>query len=329
MMLDKDRKMKSVVFLVIGMIFVLSLVVCIYITYSEKDLKETTAEVTNFNVALSGGKKNVSIVYTVDGVSYSSSFYTDDSLTIGDKIKIYYHEKDATVAKLYKTSLIIFICPVIGLVLCIIGLIKVLKKKKDNEKTIEENELAENILSEPNKIVDLEELKTNDTFSSSSLEQEEKEISKGEVLTEENSMELSSELPFKSETISEVEMPSVKGKEVKEKGIASEIENTIKMGQKTDLVNVLPNNYYLAGETLVYEEYSNHKEKIELKDINKIVITINSVGNIVKIALYTEKIKCILTKMKNIDLEKMVNSLKDKMNAMQKEFEETIEHKEY
>ena len=53
----------------------------------------------------------------------------------------------------------------------------------------------------------------------------------------------------------------------------------------------MPNNYYISGETLVYEEYSNHKEEIKLRDIDKLVITINSADKVVKLVVYTKKIK--------------------------------------
>lgn len=330
-MRDKDKKMKSIVFLVIGIIFLLSLVVCIYITYSEKDLKETTAEVTNFNVALSGSKKNVTIIYTVDGVSYSSSFYTEDNLTIGDTIKIYYHEKDATVAKLYKTSLIIFICPIIGLFLCIVGLIKALKKKKDKDEIIEEDELKEEIILEPSRIVGLEEPDLDseiDNVTNEDIEEKEPDFDSIANLPNEDDIVLPLDKPSTElATISEAEMPVTKEEEVIEEENLPEVKDD--NDKKINLVNVLPNNYYISGETLVYEEFSNHKEAIELKDIDKLTITINSAGMVVKLVVYTEKIKCILTKMKNIDLDKMVNSLKNKMNVIQKEFEETIEYKEY
>lgn len=333
---DKDRKMKSIVFLVIGMIFILSLVVCVYITYSEKDLRETTAEVTNFNVALSGDKKNVTIIYTVDGLSYSSSFYTEDSLAIGEKIKLYYHEKDATIAKLYKTSLIIFICPIVGLILCIVGLIKVLKKNKYKDGIVEKNEFKEDI-TEPNKIVSLEEPefdKENDTVFKENIDEKE-DNNKWDRLYKDDNIDSPSDLSFKSATeltnISKDEILDTKDKEENEEEMLPELKNVKKEdnNQKINLVNVLPNNYYISGETLVYEEYSNHKEEIKLRDIDKLVITINSADKVVKLVVYTKKIKCILTKMKNIDLDKMVNTLKSKMNVIQKEFEETIEHKEY
>ena len=66
-----------------------------------------------------------------------------------------------------------------------------------------------------------------------------------------------------------------------------------------------------------------------MKKIKKVVRTVNSEGNVVKLVVSNEEVKCILTNMKNIDLEQVASLLNNKMRAMDENFREEIEYKEY
>ena len=48
-MTDRDINIRSVLFLVIGILLVLSLIICIYIVVNEKDLVKTEASVIEVN----------------------------------------------------------------------------------------------------------------------------------------------------------------------------------------------------------------------------------------------------------------------------------------
>ena len=92
---------------------------------------------------------------------------------------------------------------------------------------------------------------------------------------------------------------------------------------------VIPNNYYIFGSALVYEEVGKESQQIDLKTVNSVVRTINSEGNVVKLVVSSDRVKCILTNMKNIDLEQVASLLNNKMRTIDEDFKEVIEYKEY
>ena len=94
-------------------------------------------------------------------------------------------------------------------------------------------------------------------------------------------------------------------------------------------VRVLPNYYYISGTSLIYEEPGKDSSELNLKDVKSVTRTINSEGNVVKLTVDSDEVKCILTNMKNIDLEQVANLLHNKMHTIDESFEEVIEHKEY
>lgn len=94
-------------------------------------------------------------------------------------------------------------------------------------------------------------------------------------------------------------------------------------------VRVLPNYYYISGTALIYEEPGKESSELNLKDVKSVTRTINSEGNVVKLTVDSDAVKCILTNMKNIDLEQVANLLHNKMHTIDENFEEVIEHKEY
>lgn len=134
-MSDKDISLRSAIFLIIGVLLVLSLIVCIYIINSEKDLKTVSARVIEVKNNVDGtGKNDVIVSYKVNNNSYEYNFYYKKDIKAGEMIDIYYHESNPIKVQTFKTSYIIFICPIIGLVLCLWGLIELFKKNKTGDK---------------------------------------------------------------------------------------------------------------------------------------------------------------------------------------------------
>ena len=99
--------------------------------------------------------------------------------------------------------------------------------------------------------------------------------------------------------------------------------------KKIEQKRVLPNYYYISGSSLIYEEPGKESKELNLKTIKSIVRTVNSAGRVVKLVVSSDEIKCILTNMKNIDLEQVANLLQSKMHAIDDKFKEVVEHKEY
>ena len=62
---------------------------------------------------------------------YNYNFYYKDDVNIGDSIDIYYHSKSVTSVKTFKVSKLIFVCPIIGLALCVYGLFELFRRPKE------------------------------------------------------------------------------------------------------------------------------------------------------------------------------------------------------
>ena len=122
-MTNKDVGLRSVLFLVVGILLLLSLIICIYIVNDEKDLVKISSTVIDVKKDSDGtGKNDVTVSYTVNSNNYEYNFYYKDYINVGDKIDIYYHDNDATDIEISKTTKLIFIFPIMGLVLYIVGL---------------------------------------------------------------------------------------------------------------------------------------------------------------------------------------------------------------
>ena len=132
--MDKETKLRSVLFFVIGFLLVLSLLICIYIVAGESKLVPVEATVVNVTKDAGGvGIDNVEISYTVDGSVYGTYFDSKKDLKNGDKINVYYYSNDYTQVKYSKTSKLIFLCPVVGLVLCALGIFELYRRRNDGE----------------------------------------------------------------------------------------------------------------------------------------------------------------------------------------------------
>ena len=141
-MSHKDVKIKSMIFLIIGILLILSLVICVYIHTSEKDLvlvKATVIKVKKDNDGI--GKNDVTVSYNVDNTSYLYNFNYKDNIKVGDTIEIYYHKNKTNLVQTYKTGYIIFLWPSIGLILCFIGLFELFSQKESNSKLEVKTEL--------------------------------------------------------------------------------------------------------------------------------------------------------------------------------------------
>ena len=423
--MDKETKLRSVLFFAIGFLLVLSLIICIYIIAGERDLVPVEGIVTN--VTKDSGKigvNNVAVKYTVDGKELTFSLTTKKDYKSGDKINVYYHANDKDKVKYYKTSKMIFLCPIIGLILCGLGLFELFKKNNDIEdfktdvigvignteqlKIVTDDTKTEEYVPTPEEQKEVQVKQLNqivaqtgvETVVSGQPEAEETPAVEEEVApaqveqvvaepvaepipepavaevepvpeevapveTPQEVQEVVEEAP--AEVVEEVkeepkpEMVSVDeaanksleeniAKKVKEKrGDKIEVtEDELKEAIKDVLadvikeakqesekpkevvqVRVIPNYYYISGTSLMYEEAGKERKELSLKNIKGVTRTINSEGNVVKLTVESDEVKCILTNMKNIDLEQLSNLLRNKLRAMDENFEEVIEHKEY
>lgn len=483
-MTDKETNIRSVLFLVIGILLLLSLVICIYIVSSENDLVEVKAEIIEVNKDADGtGKNDVTVVYDVDGTSYKYNFYYEKDVEVGETVDVFYHSKNTTSVTTFKTPKLIFICPLIGLCLCIFGIFELFKKTDEDEEEFktsvigvvgntqqlkivttdtpvkeyvktpeEEVETQVKIIKKENDAVPIittevakkevvpavkEEVPKKETVAPVVKEEvskkeevkpvvekvEEVPVIKPEVKSEvktetpKDTIEQKVEIPKTVVTaqveVEKTELPAVKEakidedkelpkvvekteenknipkatvssgastsaallsgleqekttdvkvedellkkvqdniesekketsstKELDEENIKKVIKDVLKeviqevneekaYEKKVEQKKVLPNYYYISGTSLIYEEPGKEAKEIGLKTIKSVVRTVNSAGSVVKLVVSNDEIKCILTNMKNIDLEQVANLLHNKMRIIDQSFEEKIEHKEY
>ncbi len=395
-MSDREINIRSVLFLVVGILLVLSLVVCIYIVNTERDLIKTEATVIKVENDSDGtGKNKVTVVYDVDNQSYEYEFYYKDQIKENDKLSLYYHNRDVTSVQTFKTNKIIFVCPLIGLVLCGIGLYELLRNNSEDkvemetqavevneengeksliaEKIVEakaetsqddtEKSSEEEVLNKPEETKD-DEVKSDEVVDKKEDNMDNHEESNEDMMVAMPAMKSAAEAQKEVEETqdaqeSKVEDESDKMKpldDVAEKVQESLTKSVVKDKPDEDIKDVIkemlkeaikevneekaapepvvqrkviPNYFYISGTSLIYEEVGKKAEELNLKDIKTVVRTINSAGSIVKVVVSNDKIKCVLTNMKNIDLEQLANLLHNKMRTIDDTFKEIIERKEY
>ena len=291
-MTNKEINIRSIIFLVIGILLVLSLVICIYIVNSQQDLKSVEAIVTNVKEDKDGtGKNDVTVVYEVDGTSYKYSFYYRDNIKVDDRLNIYYHEKTPNEVQAYRVSKYIFVCPVIGLILCIYGLFELFTKSKEHDDSDED--LNTTLLSEDD------------------------ETQQFAIITDAVADNLAIAVN------NEEEVP------VKEIKMSKEKEEEIDLPKMGGVRKIIPRDYYIAGSTLVYEELGKEQAEISFNDVREVIKTINSYNELVKVTVVTDNIMCVLTKMGKDDMETIANTIHNKMVVVDSGFVETVEYKEY
>jgi hypothetical protein len=290
---NKEINIRSIIFLVIGILLVLSLVICIYIVNSQRDLKSVEAIVTNVKEDKDGtGKNDVTVIYEVDGTSYKYSFYYRDDIRVDDKLNIFYHEKTPNEVQAYRVSKYIFICPVIGLILCIYGLFELFTKSKEHDDSDED--VNTKLIGEDD---------TTQQFA---------------IITDAAADNLAIAVQNEEEVpVKEINVPKERDTE--------KIELPVLGGMR----KVMPKDYYIAGSTLVYEELGKDREEISFNDVREVIKTINSYNELVKVTVVTDHVKCVLTKMGKDDMETIANTIHNKMVVVDPGFVETIEYKEF
>ena len=403
-MTQKETNLRSVLFLVIGILLLLSLIICIYIVSAESDLIKISAEVVEVDTKrTSTGKVKLVVNYDVNGQPYKYDNYMyKGEVQVGDKVSLYYHEKQPASVQPFKTNKLIFIFPVIGLALCILGLFELFKKNDDDddvefetavigvvgntqqlkivtddtdvakyEPTPEEvveapvkTVVKEEVVEEPAPVVEeqpvvetvstpepepvpepvapkVEEAPVAETAVASSIKNPDPEPTPVAVVaTPTPVIEKSPAVSKKEEAIvqkvkNETNGASLNEDEIKKvikdvlKEVIAEVKDEKEPAKPVVQKRVIPNNYYISGTSLIYEEAGKDSQEIELKTVKSIVRTVNSAGNVVKLVVSNEAVKCVLTNMKNIDLEQLASLLNNKMRTIDDSFTEEIEYKEY
>jgi len=302
-MSSKEVNIRSIIFLVIGVLLLLSLVICIYIIYQDRDLVEVEATVIDVKKDSDGtGKNDVTVEYDVGNVTYKYNAYFRDDVNVDDKITIYYHEDNVTSVRQSKTSKLIFICPVVGLVLCIIGLFELFRKDNEDDDVKDFQTQVISIVGNTQKL---------------------------QIMTDDEN-----ETPYvkTAEEEEETQVKSIVGKIDNKKDKESNEENNQvedKVKEDKEIIKILPSDYYISGNALVYTEIGKDAREIDLRDVKEIVKTINSENKIIKIVVETDEVRCILTVMKDINLEEIANLLHNKMVAIYGKYKEKVEYKEY
>ena len=312
-MSDREISLKSIIFLIIGILLVLSLVICIYLVNSEKDLVKISATVTSVKEDSDGtGKNDITVSYNINNIYYDYSFNYKDDIKINDKVDIYYHEKEPISVQAYKTSKVIFVCPVVGLVLCIVGLIEL--TRKSNAKNLEEDDDFETKVISVNG--DMQQLKIitgdKDDEILTYMEESDEETSV-KLINTHNIPVIEEELP--------IEIPSKK---------VEPIDFNEPSSKKTKIKKVTPVDYYINNNALVYKDGNDDYQEFALDEIEKVIKKVNDNDDeIINIIIYTKNMKCTLNKIKNVDLANINNLLHNKLLSINKDYVEEVEHKQY
>lgn len=410
-MSDRESNIKTVLFLVIGILLLLSLVVCIFIVGQESEYVQTEAYVAEITKDAGGsGKNSVILNYDVAGTTYGYTYETKEDLNTNQKVTIFYDKKTPKYATVEKTSKIIFLFPVAGLVLCIAGLYQLFKNRgksedgeeqfktsvinvvgntqqleivadeteaQEYEKTHEEEIESDvkpiikpgipiedvELPKEAPVVVQQAEVETEAPVTEPVTEVVTEPITEAptqpvtEPVTEAVTEPVTSapvtiapvtEAPKEADPVADAIVKKVQENVSNDDGKVSLDEDDIKKVIKDVLKEViqevqvektapkkvvqrrvLPNYYYISGTSLIYEEPGKEAKEMSLKSVKSVVRTINSEGNVVKLIVSNEEVKCILTNMKNIDLEQVAGLLKNKMCLIDENFKEIIEYKEY
>ena len=409
-MSDRESNIKTVLFLVIGILLLLSLVVCIFIVGQESEYVQTEAYVAEITKDAGGsGKNSVILNYDVGGTTYGYTYETKEDLNTNQKVTIFYDKKTPKYATVEKTSKIIFLFPVAGLVLCIAGLYQLFKnrgKSEDGEEQFKTSVI--NVVGNTQQleiVADETEAQEYEKTHEEEIESDVKPIIKPETPIVE--VELPKEAPTVEKVEVETEAPvtepvtevvtepiteaptqpvtepvteavtepvtsapvpaapvteapkeadpvadaivkkvqenvsnddgkvSLDEEDIKKvikdvlKEVIQEVQVEKTAPKKVVQRRVLPNYYYISGTSLIYEEPGKEAKEMSLKTVKSVVRTVNSEGNVVKLIVSNEEVKCILTNMKNIDLEQVAGLLKNKMCLIDENFKEVIEYKEY
>lgn len=276
-MTEKEINLKSIVFLVIGILLLLSLVICIYIVNKEHDLVAVEALVIDVKKDEAGsGKNDVTVSYDVNDVTYQYDFYCKENVNLDDKVTIYYHEKNVNQVTTFRTNKYIFICPILGIVLCILGIIELFKSANKEEEEFKTAVI--DIVGNTQKL----EIVTDDTIVNEYVKEPEEHI--------------------------EAKVKSLK-KTKKALSFAENGKNKVKQ-----VTSVLKKNFnknividkYSVLEKSVLLESKNRQYEIAIASIDRISLIRDQENNIIKVHLYYKDGNYLIEKNELDSLEDFV-----------------------
>lgn len=299
--MKKESISKEIVFLFIGFLLLISLIVCVYVISLDREYIQTTAVVSE----VLESEDKVVYTYMVKGEEYECKAKRNEA-KLGDRVRLYYHSDNVKKAKLNKTSKLIFVCPLIGLVICGIGVFESIKRRK-KEENIEEEQYKTKVISILGQTQKLKIITDGETGAEYAKSLEETiEVPVKNILKRKNEIEVLDEDPV-----------------VFERSLKKHKRRITKESRK-----IIPNYYYVSNGALVYEEFGKDIDEIEFNDIKRIVKTVNSNGNVVKLVVYANGNQYVLTNMGKCDIEVTANLLHNKMIAINEGFEFVEEHKD-
>lgn len=312
--MKKKINIRSLFFVIVGVLLILTLVICIYILNGEKDLVKVRATVTKVNVDnSSNGKNDITVSYEVDDNRYLCSFVYRDEVKVGDTIVVYYHENNITSIQDSKTGYYIFISPLLGVCMCFVGLIGLFKEDDDEDENVS---LIGDASDEKIEVVDSTDEVAEIVESSSEVAEIVDEVKE---LKEEN-VEERIELP-KLDSSDSIE------KDVALASLATESIIEDKQEETSIVEEVNEGSQDKPKEKYVLDSYKVVKEKLEyvvngekkLLDIKEIVKVIRFIGNnneVDRAIIETNDSILELNKKPDIRLGKTTNILCNKLNNL-------------
>jgi len=314
-MTNKEISIRSIMFLIIGLLLVLSLVICIHIVNNEKDLvpiKATVIKIKDDKDAT--GKNDVTVVYEVNNTTYQYNFYYKDDIKVDDEISIFYHEKDITSVQTRKTSKLIFICPIIGILLCVLGLFELFTKHK-----VEEEDSIKDYVN--SKVID-EDDKTQTI----------KILAEGEKSTYKETEEEAEEVPvknIKTKLISTDYISDDDNNTMQIDDLVGKVKKELQKEKKYESIKIIPSEYKIDKDLIRFKEKGKELQELSINEIEKIIKTINSEKELVKITIKKENYTYIFTSMPSININRFADELHEIIKKKQKGILEEIEYKEW
>lgn len=299
--MKKESISKEIVFLVIGFLLLISLIVCVYVISLDREYILTSASVTE----VMKSEDKAIYTYNVKGVEYEY-LAKRNNYNLEDKVQIYYHKENPGKAKLNKTNKLILLCPLIGLINCVVGVLESIRKRKIDE-LVEESQYKTKVISILGKTQKLKIITDGETGADYA-----------------KSLEETIEVPVKNILRKKNEIEEINKDNVIFGKSLRKTKNKINKDDK----KIIPNYYYVSNGALVYEEFGGDVQEISFLDIKEVIKTVNSEGNVVKLVVIANNIQYVLTNMGKCDIEVTSNLLHNKLIALNPDFEFIIEQKE-
>ncbi len=315
-MTNKEISIRSIIFLVIGLLLVLSLVICINIVSSEKDLVATKATVISIKEDKDGtGKNDITVVYDVNNVTYKYNFYYKDEVKVDEEVDIFYHEKNVTSVQLKKTSKLIFICPLLGILLCVVGLFELFGRNKDDDEEeiiiTKDEDLTTKVVAEDERTQTIKIINNIEESNYIKTSEETEEVPVKEIINKLDNNVIEDD--FNTRQIDHlVDM------------VRREVDEP-----KREKVKVIPSSYKISDNYLYFKEKGKPEDKLDISKIRSLVKTINSEKKLIKITIKSEQFVCIFTDMPKINLDKFAGELHDSIKVYNRNLLEEIDYKEW